>query len=181
MLRQAYVWMAVLLMWLLPVATPAKDMNLIVTLDRADLQRRIDRMFPITREAELLTVHLHHPQVILREHSDRIGLQMRLDASVAEQFSVSGSARVDGVLRFASDSGKFYLDHASVEEMQIDGVPSLYLAQIQQLADGVVSDLLQDQAIYTLGQMGESKRIMGSEIKSISVHNGKVIVELSMP
>jgi len=180
-LRQANVWMAVLLMWLAPVAIHAKDMNLIVTLDRADLQRRIDRMFPITREAELLTVHLHHPQVILREHSERIGLRVRVDASVAEQFSVSGSARVDGVLRFASDRGKFYLDHASVEEMQIDGVPSLYLAQIQQLADGVVSDLLQDQAIYTLGQMGESKRIMGSEIKSISVHNGKVIVELSMP
>ena len=141
MLRQAYVWMAVLLMWLLPVATPAKDMNLIVTLDRADLQRRIDRMFPITREAELLTVHLHHPRVILHEHSNRIGLRLRLDASVAEQFSVSGSARIDGVLRFASDSGKFYLDHASLKEMQIDGVPSLYLAQVQQLADGVVRDL----------------------------------------
>jgi len=173
--------MAVLLMWLVPVTTPAKDMNLIVTLDRADLQRRIDHMFPITREAELLTVHLHHPQVILREHSDRIGLRVRLDASVAEQFSVHGSARIDGVLRFASDSGKFYLDHASVEELQIDGVPSLYLAQIKQLADGVVRDLLQDQAIYTLGQMGETKRIMGSEIKAIRVQDGKLIVELSMP
>jgi hypothetical protein len=173
--------MAVLLMSLAPVATYAKDMNLMVTLDRADLQRRIDRLFPITREAELLTLHLHHPRVILREHSDRIGLRVRVDASVAEQFSVSGSARIDGVLRFAGDSGKFYLDHAGIEEMQIDGVPSLYLAQIQQLADGVVSELLRDQAIYTLGQMGESKRIMGSEIKAISVHNGKLIVELSMP
>jgi len=181
MLRQAYVWMAVLMMWLAPVVTPAKDMNLIVTLDRADLQRRIDRLFPITREAELLTVHLHHPQVILREHSDRIGLRVMVDASIAEQFSVSGSARIDGVLRFAGDSGKFYLDHASVEEMRIDGVPSMYLAQIQQLADGVVRDLLKDQAIYTLGQMGEPKRIMGSEIKSISVHDGKLIVELPMP
>jgi len=181
MLRQAYVWMAVLLICLAPAAAPAKDMNLIVTLERADLQRRIDRLFPITREAELLTVHLHHPQVVLREHSDRIGLRVRVDASVAEQFSVSGSARIDGVLRFAGDSGKFYLEHPSVEEMQIDGVPSLYLAQVQQLADGVVRELLQDQAIYTLGQMGESKHIMGSEIKAIRVHNGKVIVELTMP
>jgi hypothetical protein len=181
MLRQAYVWITVLTMCLAPVAIPAKDMNLIVTLDRADLQRRIDRLFPITREAQLLTVHLHHPQVVLREHSDRIGLRVSIDASVAEQFSVSGSARIDGVLRFAGDSGKFYLDHASVEEIQIDGVPSMYLPQIQQLADGVVRDLLQDQAIYTLGQMGESKRIMGSDIKAIRVRNGKLTVELSMP
>ncbi len=181
MLRRAYVWMAVLMMWLAPYAIHAKDMNFIVTLDRADLQRRIDRLFPITREAELLTVHLHHPQVILREHSDRIGLRVLVDASIAEQFSVSGSARIDGDLRFAGDSGKFYLDHASVEEMRIDGVPSLYLAQIQQLADGVVRDLLKDKAIYTLGQMGESTRIMGNEIKSISVHDGKLIVELPMP
>jgi len=181
MLRSAYLWMAVILMWPVSHAVCADDMNLMVTLDRAALQRRIERMFPIVREDELIKVRLHHPQVILTEHSDRIGLRLQIDTAAAGQFSVSGSTLVDGMLRFASDSGEFFLDDASVEELQIDGVPSLYLSQIQQLADGVVRDLLQDQPIYTLGQRGEAKRIMGSEIKKVSVHDGKLIVELEMP
>ena len=181
MRRRVYAWMAVMVMSLALQPAHAKDMNLIITLDRADLQRRIDRLFPIQRENELLSVRLHHPQVILTEHSRRIGLRLRVDATAAPQFSVSGRARVDGVLRFASDSGEFYLDDASVEELRIDGVPSLYADQIRQLADGVVRDLLQDQPIYSLGKMGESKRIMGSDIKSVTVRNGKLSVELEMP
>jgi len=181
MLRKTYLWMAVILLWPVSHAACADDMNLIVTLERADLQRRIERMFPVVRQDELVGVRLHHPQVILTEHSDRIGLRLRINATAAGQFSLSGRTRVDGVLRFANDSGEFFLDDARVEELQIDGVPSLYLYQIQQLADGVVRDLLQDQPIYSLGQMGEAKRIMGSEIKKVSVHDGKLLVELEMP
>jgi len=173
--------MAVIMMGLALQFALAKDMNLIVTLNRTDLQRRIDRLFPIHRENELLSVRLYHPQEVMTEHSDRIGLRLQIDATAAAQFSVAGRARVDGVLRFANDSGEFYLDDASVEELEIDGVPSLYVDQIQQLADGVVRDLLQDRPIYTLGQQGEPKRLMGSEIKSVTVHDGKLIVELEMP
>jgi hypothetical protein len=167
--------------WLASHSVFADDMNFIITLDRADLQRRIDRMFPIVREDELVAVRMHHPQLILTGHSDRIGLRVRLDATAAERFSVSGRARVDGVLRFAADTGNFYLDNAGVEELQIDGVPDLYAGQIRQLADRLVRDLLQERPIYTLGQRGESKRIMGSKIKSIKVRDGKLVVELAMP
>ena len=173
--------MAVITAWMASQAIHADDMNLIITLDRADLQRRIDRMFPLVRKNELVTVRMHHPQVILTEHSGRIGLRVRLDATAAEGFSISGLAGIDGVLRFAGDTGNFYLNDARIEELQIDGVPALYADQIRRLADGIVSELLQERPVYTLGQMGESKRIMGGEIRSIEVHDGKLVVELAMP
>ena len=181
MRKRFFFWMVVVLIWLAVQAVYAKDMNLIITLDRTDLQRRIDRLFPITREDELVTVHLRHPQVILTEGSDRIGLRLQLNATAASRFSVSGLARLDGVLRFMNQSGEFYLDDASVEELQLENVPPLYQQQIRQLADGVVRDLLQIRPIYVLGQMGESKRIMGSDIKSVLVHDGKLIIELALP
>jgi len=181
MRKRFFFWTIVMMSWLTLYPVYAKDMNLIITLDRADLQRRVDRLFPITREDALVTVQLRHPQVILTEGSDRIGLRLQINATAADLFSVSGLARVDGVLRFMSQSGEFYLDDASVEEMQLEDVSPLYLDQIQQIADGVVRDLLQDRPIYMLGQMGESRRIMGSEIESITVHDGKLIVELALP
>jgi len=179
--RSAKWWTAIVILCSLVQGVQAKDMNLIVTLDRADLQRRIGRLFPIAREEELVKVRLHHPQVILTEHSDRIGLRLHIDASIAQQFSLTGRAMVDGVLRYVGDSGKFFLDDASVKELQIDGIPNLYLHQIRQVVDGVVKGLLQDQPIYTLGQMGEPKRIIGSAIKKVTVENGKLLVELEMP
>ena len=181
MRKRSIFWTIIMVGWLMLLPVYAKDMNLTITLDRADLQRRIDRLFPITREDALVTVQLRHPQVTLNEGSDRIGLRLQINATAADLFSVSGLARVDGILRFMSKSGEFYLDDASVEEMQLGNVSSLYLDQIQHIADGVVRDLLQGQPIYVLGQMGESKRIMGSEIKSITVHGGKLILELALP
>jgi hypothetical protein len=89
--------------------------------------------------------------------------------------------RVDGVLRFMNSSGEFYLDDASIEELRIENVAPLYLEQVRQLADGLVRDLLQERPIYTLGQMGEEKRIMGSDIKSVTVHDGKLLIELALP
>lgn len=174
-------WLAVLILWLLVQSAHARDMNLVVTLGRADLQRRIERMFPMVREDGWIELRLHDPQVVLTEHSNRIGLRLRLDASAARQFAVTGQAMVDGVLRFAGDTGQFFLDDARIEELHMAGVPELYLKQIQQLADGVVREVLHNQPIYTLGQMGESKRILGSKINKLSVRDGKLIVELEMP
>lgn len=178
---QRCMWWAAVILWLAAPAAHANDMNLIITLDRADVQRRVERLFPIVRANELVRVRLHHPRVILTPRSDRIGLGVRIDATAAEQYSVSGHATVDGVLRFAGTGGNFYLDDTNVKELQIDGVPTLYLEQIRQLAGGLLRDLLRARPIYTLGQMGESRRIMGSEIKSIKVRNGKLLVELAMP
>ena len=181
MSRGVYQWMMLILLWSVTQLANASDMNFIITLDRPDLQRRIERLFPLVREDQLVRVRLHHPQVILAEHSDRIGLRISVDATAVEQFSVSGQTRVDGKLRFADDTGEFFLDDASIEELQIEGVPQLYADEIRQVADSVIRDVLRDRPIYSLGQMGESKRIMGSELKSVTVRDGKLIVELAMP
>lgn len=180
-LRRRMRWWTAVIMWLVAQAAHAENMNLVVTLDRADVQRRVERLFPVVRADELVSVRLHHPRVILTAHSNRIGLGLRIDATAAEQFSVSGHVTVDGVLRFAGPSGDFYLDDADVKDLQVDGIPTPYLDQIRRLADGVLRDLLRDHPIYTLGQLGEAKRFMGSEIKSIKVRDGKMVVELSMP
>lgn len=181
MRQWAYLLMVLMLTWPVTQLANASDMNFIITLERSDLQRRIERMFPIIRENQLVTVRLYHPQVILAEHSNRIGLRVKVDATAMEQYSFSGLTRVDGILRFVADTGEFFLDNASIEDLQIEGVPQLYADEIRQVADSVIKDVLHNRPIYRLGQMGESKRIMGSKLKSVSVRDGKLIVELAMP
>jgi len=159
----------------------AADMNFVITLDRADLQRRVEQLFPITREDMLSRIRLYGPDVILTEGSNRIGLRLQLRATAANQLSMSGFARVDGALRFISKSGEFYLDNASIEELTLNDVPPVVQNQIRQIADAALRELLRDRAIYVLGQMGESKSVMGSDIKSVTVHDGRLLIEIAMP
>jgi hypothetical protein len=176
--------MLILVLGLLPLPAAAKDnMNLVLTLSRADLQRRVERLFPIRREDALVSVVLSRPEVMLREGSNRIGLRLHIEASALQQqqLTTSGTVGVDGVLRFLNSSGEFYLDDASVEELRLGQVPPLYLDEVRQLADGLVRDLLEERPIYVLGQSGESTRIMGSELKAVAVRDGRVVVELSLP
>jgi len=172
--------MVILSLGALLSSAAADAANLVLTLSRADLQRRVERLFPIRREDALVSVILSDPRVMLRDGSERIGLRLRIGVTAA-QSSAAGSVGVDGVLRFLNSSGEFYLDDASVEELSVDSVPPLYLDEIRQLADGVVRDLLEERPIYVLSQGRGSQGLLGSEVKSVKVRNGQLVVELALP
>lgn len=159
----------------------AGEMSFIITLDRADMQRRVERLFPITREDSMVSMQLHHPEVMLRENSDRIGLRLRLEATAVQQIAISGFAEVNGKLRFERKRGEFYLDDARVEKLTLVDIAPPLVEQIRQFAEVVVRQALQGYPIYALGQTSEPQRFMGSEIKSVMVRDGKLIIELAMP
>jgi len=172
--------MVILALGALLSSAAADAANLVLTLSRADLQRRVEQLFPIRREDALVSVILSDPRVMLHDGSERIGLRLRIGVTAARS-SATGSVGVDGVLRFLSSSGEFYLDDASVEELSVDSVPPLYLDEIRQLADGLVRDLLEERPIYVLSQRRGSQDLLGSELKSVKVRDGRLVVELALP
>lgn len=159
-------------------STPAPAMNYTVELGQAQLQRKVEAMFPIKHEDELYKIALDKPQVVLREGSDRIGLRLDVAGMLMQQISLNGRASMDGRLRYEPKTGEFYLDDATLAELNIEGVPPQYLGELQRVAEQAARELLNSRPIYVLGQSGESKKLMGSEIKAVSVQNGKLIIEL---
>lgn len=176
-----FLWAIVFMTWLPLQPAAAGDMNFIITLDRADLQRRVERLFPVVREDPWIGVQLHHPVVILRDGSDRIGLGLHVDTTASSQIAVSGVAQVEGKLRFEREAGQFYLDDAQITDLALEGVEQPFVAQIRQIAEVVVRQALQVHPVYDLNQAGVSKRLMGAEIKSVAVDEGKLVIELGMP
>lgn len=161
-------------------ALPATAMNFIVQLDEAQLQRKVERMFPVTHADPLYQVELAQPRVLLREGSDRIGLRLDVAGTVAQQLSLSGRGTLEGRLRFEPESGAFYLDEAELKELDIDGMPEQYTSELRGLAQHRAREALRTRPVYVLGQSGEEKTLMGREIKAISVRQGKLIIELAM-
>lgn len=161
-------------------APPASAMNFIVQLDQPQLQRKVERMFPVTHADPLYQVELSHPQVILREGSDRVGLRLDVAGTIMQQMSLSGRSMMEGRLRFDPKSGAFYLEDAELKELDIDGLPAQYTSEFRNLAEQAAREVLRTRPVYVLGQSGEEKTLMGREIKAISVRHGKLVIELAM-
>ncbi|MEW5757833.1 MAG: DUF1439 domain-containing protein [Pseudomonadota bacterium] len=162
-------------------AVAANDLTMTITLNKDDLQRRFDRMFPITHEETITRVTLSQPAVLLKQGSDRIGLRVRIDGIFAQEFKGSGVASLDGKLRFESTRGELYLDDPQLTELTVQNVVPIYQEFLRHAAQVGMQELLAHQPIYVLGQMGESKRILGSELKGVKVEDGQVLLELAMP
>lgn len=158
----------------------AGETNLIITLDQSDVQRRVERLFPIVQEEASLKVRWHDPEVILHEGSDRIGLRLQL-ALMSAPYQFSATAEVEGKLRFERKTGELFLDDARIIDLAFTDVPMLPLEPIVQIAETMLRPGLQSHPVYVLGQSGEEKRFMGSEIKSVAVRDGKLEITLAMP
>lgn len=163
----------------LAATVPALAMNYVVELGQADLQRKIERLFPVSHQDPLYDLLLSEPRVVLREGGDRIGLGLKLSGTLL-QWPVAGRAQVTGGLRFEPASGEFYLRDATVEELAIDGVPEQYAGELRRIAEQAAREMLNSRPIYVLGQLGESKQPLGREIKAINVRGGKLVLELEM-
>ncbi len=178
-MKKAVAVLAVLLLGVVSAALASDDLNFIVTLERSDLQQRVERLFPVVHEDALVRLQLTHPEVVLRSGSDRIGLGLRVKADLAGQ-PLIGRAQVDGKLRYLKQSGEFYLDDPLIRELHVNGLEPAYRDLLLVAAQTGLQELLRLRPVYVLGQMGEPKRIMGSELKSVTVEDGQLLLELDM-
>src|SRR3569832_1424733 len=118
--------------WVL--AMPALAMNFIEQLDQAQLQQKIERLFPVAHADALYQVELTHPQVLLREGSDSIGLRLDVTGNVMQQLPLTGRSLMEGHLRFEPKSGAFYLEDAELMLLYFDCLPAQYTSEFRGLA-----------------------------------------------
>ena len=162
-------------------ATPAAALNLMVELGQDEVQQKVTRMFPVSFEGPFFTLGLRHPQVVLKEGSERIGLRLDAAAELLGAPALSGSALVEGAPRLDSARDAIFLDNAAVAQLHLDGVAPEYLPDLQHAADALIRAALRTQPIYVLGQPGDPPLLKRKDLKAIRVQNGKLIIELAMP
>ena len=160
---------------------PATALNLTIELDRAQVQQKMARMFPVSLENPFFSLLLKNPKVVLKEGSDRIGVHLEAVAKLPDGSSLSGNALLEGAPRLDGERNAIFLDDASVTQLHIDGIPADYLPTLQHTADALVREVLRTQPLYVLGQEGEPPMLKRKDLKAVRIHNGKLIIELAMP
>jgi hypothetical protein len=174
--RRALLALVCLALWMVG----CRGRSIVITLDRADLQRRMDAAFPWEKSELGATVRLEHPSVILSEASDRVGLELGARVSLPFPFSreYSGKVASSGKLTYQREEKAFYLREATLDRLEIDGVPPEQTALVRQPLAMVVSAALGRLPVYELGDSSRKEAVAGYFLREVRVKNGKVEAEL---
>lgn len=149
-------------------------------LTAGELQTQLAGQFPRQEQTPFMTVTLSDPRIILKDKSDRIG--MELTVSTTSLGNISGKARglMDGKLHYVPKTGEFFLLDPEMQRLHVAGVPEQYQSDIRILVEGIAKETLSQIPIYTLKADDPNQSLAKSFLKSVTVRNGRLVLEVGL-
>ncbi|CAM3284071.1 conserved hypothetical protein; putative exported protein [Cupriavidus taiwanensis LMG 19424] len=150
------------------------------SLTRQELQTELDKRFPATlRYAEVVSVQLSHPRLVLDEASNRLTTHVdaRLTNALLPSPPVNGKLALNSGIRYDPARRAVLLDNPTVQQVDVTGM-ALYREQLNAIGAVVAQQLLKDYPIYTFKP--EELRVGGREVEpgAITVGKDEVRVEV---
>lgn len=162
----AFVWA--------PISAPCYT----IALSQAKLQVMVEKQFPKTYDAMSAQVQLHSPRVVLTNGSPRLGMHLGLQMDVGGQYTVNGSALVDGEPEYDSRRREFHLRDPRVRDVVAEGLPAPYA----EMASAAVAELVRQQfpviVIYRIDQTMLDSSLSLRMLKSVRTEKGSLVLEL---
>jgi len=127
------------------------------------------------------TLKLTRPAVYFEQRSNRIGLAVTVTTSMPGYIMAKGSGAIDGDLEYRQETGEFYLRDPKVRCLEIENLPSEAVMLLRQLLQEMAQQSLQLMLVYQLNDNDLRQRMARSVLQSVTVRNGKSILELEVP
>ena len=165
---------------LLLVASSCKSRPLEVEIDRAELQARVAKNFPLTLQHLIGELTLTDPNVLLTEGSDRLGVDMNAELRVGLLPPAKAALTVSGRPRYDSASKAFFLDEPKLDRLEITGLAPEQSASLKAAVETVAVPALERIPVYELAERDLKESAAARVLSAVSVKNGKLVAELSL-
>ena len=152
-----------------------------VELTKQQVQDAVERYFPIEHVTPFATLNLYRPIVFLEKNSSRIGLGFSISVDVPGIMTGKGQGSIDGELEYRQETGEFYLHDPKIRRLDLHDFPADIASSIQQALHELMRYSLPVILVYKLKDDDIGQRMTKSILSSVSVRNGKIILELSNP
>ena len=152
-----------------------------VALTKQQVQDAIKAYFPVKHVTPFATLTLSRPVVSLDPISNRIGLAFSMTADVSGLMIGKGKGMIDGDLEYRQKSGAFYLHAPNIKRFEINELPADIAAPVRQALQGLMRQSLPLILVYKLKDDDLNQMLAKSMLSSVTVRNGKLILELSSP
>ncbi len=147
-------------------------------LTEDELQEKIEALMPMTKKKFFVTVMISDPNISLRENSQEIGIQSRIEVIAPGNIKGTGRGEIRGTLVYNAMEGTFYFSQPTVVNLVVDKVPEKLTPKIQSIAQLAAANVLSNRPVYTLKDENLKHTLAKSVLKSVEVKNGKLIVTL---
>lgn len=149
-------------------------------ISEAEIQEKVAAMMPIERKKYFVTVVFSNPKIELAEHANQIGVYSQIEIKAPGDIISSGQTKITGSLSYEPTNSAFYFKNPAIVEMKLDKVPDSYIPAIKDIVQIMVSKVLAKNPIYKL-KGGDLKRDLAkSMLKSVTVENKQLLVELEL-
>ncbi len=165
------------------VTVEQADLSCTVEIPRKQIQQRIAKSFPMSKEAVGLTLELSDPQVKLSEGTDRIGLEATVSVKqpglkvmglqlVNPSTFLQGSLILSGYLDYAPTEGVVYFVSPQLRKLTVDGLPEQLLLPVQRLTNELLAAKLSRVPVH---------RFEGRDLREKVAKLLKLVPQLSLP
>jgi len=149
-----------------------------IVLSREEIQRAVEKKFPIEKRELILSATFSNPTVRLDEGSDRIGLASSVDARLIGAKALSGRLELDGRVDYDPPTGELYLTDPQVRTMEIAGLGERETGLAKSLASLALAASLDRVLLYRLKENKPKEAEAKRRVKSVKVTHGRVVIEL---
>jgi len=148
---------------------------------RAELQAEMARHFPLRqRYAELFTVTLRDPQLVLDPANNRLGVTALLNIAspLLGAAGVEGLVSISSALRYDAPARAVRLVQPRADRIEMQGLSGRDAERLQQIGAAVAQELLRDQALHTFDAKDLTVGSKVYEIGDITVQRDSVKVQI---
>jgi hypothetical protein len=153
----------------------------VVTLTRDEIQARVAPRFPITKNWLVINVVLLEPEIFLPEGTNQIGINMLVEVNIPLLKSISGRLGATAVPRYDAESKSFYLDHATVERLDLPGLMPELQAKAQAAIESIARQELAKHPIYELKGRNFKEITAAYTLREVQVRDGKLQATFALP
>jgi hypothetical protein len=144
-----------------------------VTVERAEIQQRLQTAFPVEQPLLLGKVTFDNPRVELGAGGDRIGVELdaRLELPLLPVYS--GKVAVSGKPAYRAAEKAFYLQDATLDRFEIAGLPPAQVERFKGPTTLVARTVLDRTPVYTLEQRNFKEVTAEHVLREVRVKDGR--------
>ena len=151
-----------------------------VEISEAKLQKKVLAMMPMQKNNFLFTVTLSEPEIELIEGSNQIGIFTHIEAVVPRVIKGTGRAKITGSLSYESETSEFFFNNPTIEKLEIDKVADKYIPKVKKIVQLIANKMLAIRPVYKLKDDNLKHKLAKAMLKSVSVKDKKLLLELNV-
>lgn len=169
-----------LIFFLLLQSSAVSAFSYTLELTEGELQEKAEALMPLEKRKFFITTILSNPNIDLTNGSSEIDLSTDVQVTAPGNITGKGSVNFTGSIRYENKSGSFFFDNLKVISLDIKQVPEATLPKIRKMLEFVAKKFLAVKPIFTFKDDSLKHKLAKATLKSVTVENEKLLVELGV-